>query len=88
MARAIRVLVDGQVVGKVGNNQQAQFALSPGRHTVQVAMDWCRCAPLELDLDENDTIPLLIAVPSMWSMDAFFGVFCWPGRVFGLTRMM
>lgn len=42
--RSYKVFIDDREVGKLKRGESATFELSPGTHTVQVAIDWKRSA--------------------------------------------
>ena len=46
--RAYVVLIDDRAVGKLKRGESARFELSPGPHTVQVAIDWKRSAAFDI----------------------------------------
>lgn len=56
MFRAYRVLVDDQEVGRLKRGESARIPLSPGRHDLQVAVDWKRSARFEVSGDGEGTI--------------------------------
>ena len=56
LARAYRILVDDQEVGRLKRGESARFPLSAGRHDVQVAVDWKRSARFEVSGDGGGTV--------------------------------
>ena len=48
--RAYKVLVDGEVVGRLRAGQTIEVDVQPGLHVVQARIDWCRSAPLEVNV--------------------------------------
>ena len=50
--RGYKVLIDDREVGRVKRGQSASFELSPGPHTVQVAIDWKRSASFDVAGEE------------------------------------
>ena len=48
-ARNYQLLVDGKRIAEIGHGASVRIPLSPGRHTVQMKIDWCYSALLELD---------------------------------------
>lgn len=38
--RAYKVVIDGEVVGKVRNGKSASFTVAPGQHRVRMKIDW------------------------------------------------
>lgn len=49
-----KVLVDGEVVAKVGPNDHATVTVSPGRHVINAKTFWCKSTDLIVDLDEDE----------------------------------
>jgi hypothetical protein len=52
--RKYKVLVDGEVVGKVGRNKEIEAEVSPGSHDVQIKIDWGKSEPLTVDTSTGD----------------------------------
>jgi hypothetical protein len=52
-ARAYRVLLDGNRVARVRYGESVTVAAAPGRHDLQLALDWARSPKLELDVVEG-----------------------------------
>ena len=54
--RAYKVVLDGDVVGKVKNGETVEFELPPGQHTLHLKIDWCRSNIIEFNtVDGNET---------------------------------
>ena len=49
-ARTYRVLIDGNGVARVKYGQSVTVAVAPGRHDLQLVVDWARSPKLEVDL--------------------------------------
>lgn len=41
-ARAYKVVVDGKVIGKIHNGEEASFETTPGQHELVLKIDWCK----------------------------------------------
>ena len=54
--RAYKVLIDGQDVGKLKPGQSLQLEVSPGPHSVQVAVDWKRSARFDVSGDREEVL--------------------------------
>jgi len=82
--RLMCVLINGQQVGSVRYAGHAVFHLPPGIYSVQVAMDWCRCEPLEVQVRAGETVYLECGL--RWRGIAWvfnlLAVFVVPSRVF------
>jgi hypothetical protein len=49
-------LIDGDAVGRVKYGQTVTVAVVPGRHELQLAVDWMRSPKLQLDLAEDQEL--------------------------------
>ncbi len=56
--RKYKVIVDGIVVGEVGNGETKQFSISPGLHEVSLKIDWCGSKAVEFNLDDGEGLTL------------------------------
>ena len=53
--RAYKVVLDGNVVGEIKYGQQVEFDVAPGKHHLNLKIDWCRSNIV--DFEENqDTV--------------------------------
>jgi hypothetical protein len=57
--RELRVLIDGDEVGEVSYGGRREFPLGPGTYSVQVAMDWCRSGPREVQVRPGEMVELV-----------------------------
>jgi hypothetical protein len=56
--RAYRVKIDGVQAGSLRAGETLDFAVSPGDHTVQVAIDWCTSPLREVRVGDGQTAQL------------------------------
>ena len=56
--RDYKVIVDGREAVRVSNGGVATVAVEPGKHTVYVAIDWCRSRPVEVSVAFGQTVQL------------------------------
>lgn len=56
--RAYDVLVDGEPVAKIRNGKEIAIAVTPGHHTVELVIDWCRSNPIEIEVFEGQDVML------------------------------
>jgi hypothetical protein len=56
--RAYKVAIDDEVVGSIGHGEEKVFEVSPGRHRVQLHIDWGRSQPVEVDAQEDAEVRL------------------------------
>ncbi len=54
--QAYNVLVDGGEVAQIRDGQSISITASPGTHTVQLKMDWCRSEPVEFSVREGMSV--------------------------------
>ncbi len=54
--RAYKVFIDEREVGRLKRGESATFDLSPGSHTVQVAIDWKRSSSVDVSGDRDYTL--------------------------------
>jgi hypothetical protein len=84
IARRLRVLVDGREVGAVPYGQRAEFALEPGVRSVEVAMDWCRSEPYEVQVHPGELVEVeggLRWRGLLWAWN-LLAIFVCPSQVF------
>jgi hypothetical protein len=52
--RTFRVLLDGHEIGQIADEQTSLFRIPHGRHEPRLKMDWCRSAPVVVDLAPHE----------------------------------
>jgi len=52
------VRLDGQIFGRIAEDQTVSFEVSPGAHNLQVTLDWANSPVLELAVAENQTVQI------------------------------
>ena len=58
-ARAYRVRIDGQEVGRIRPGQRVEFPLQSESHTVELRIDWCRSPIKTVSISDGDTVKLV-----------------------------
>lgn len=53
--RAYKVVLNGEVIGKITNGQTVEFDIPKGIHKLQLKIDWCRSNIVEFEM-KNKTI--------------------------------
>ncbi len=66
MMRDYEVVIDGTLVGTVGNGETEVFELTPGHHLVHLKIDWCRSKKISLDVLEDETVVLHTGSSMRW----------------------
>src|SRR5262245_15638529 len=56
--RKYKVVVDGQEVGRVGDDESLSTEVSPGAHEVLLKVDWCQSPALSVDVSRNEEVRL------------------------------
>ena len=52
-ARAYKILIDGQMAGRIRAGKSLELEVSEGSHEVQLKIDWCYSNPLQINLDKQ-----------------------------------
>jgi hypothetical protein len=52
--RAYRIVVDGKTVGKIRRGQSREVQVSPGSHTLVIAIDWGSSPMAQVELQTGD----------------------------------
>lgn len=58
-ARAYRVLIDGEAVGRIRQRQRVKFAVQAGSHAVELRLAWCRSSVQTVSIGDADTAKLV-----------------------------
>jgi hypothetical protein len=53
--RAYKVVLDGNVIDEIKNGQQIELAVVPGKHRLNLEIDWCRSNIVDFEINQ-DTI--------------------------------
>ena len=56
--RAYKVLVDGEVQARLRRGGTVEVEVKPGRHVVEMKVDWCSSPEVTLDLEPGQTARL------------------------------
>jgi hypothetical protein len=67
------VLVDGSERGRVGNDAEVRVHVEPGRHRVQLKIDWCGSPVVDVDVPEG-VAQVPDCGPNATPLTAFFHV--------------
>lgn len=58
MLREYRVLVDGKHVASIGEKSEVTVPITPGKHVVQLSVDWCTSPKVEVTVEQGQTLPM------------------------------
>jgi hypothetical protein len=79
--RELNVFINCKFAGAIAWNETKDFYVFPGRHLVQVKMDWCRSEPRIFEVADSNLVELdsdllklrvTIPEPPMRGFNAFF----------------
>ena len=51
--RAYKVVLDGNVIGEIKNGQQVEFDVAPGKHHLNLKIDWCRSNIVDCEANQD-----------------------------------
>ena len=75
LLRAYRVFLDGQKVGRLGSSESWTINVSPGPHSLHVALDWTRSPSLQLDLTATEHVRVRCRANGNVFTAVFWGTF-------------
>ena len=79
------ILVDGSAAGRIGNGTEVRVRVAPGRHRVQVKIDWCASPALDVDVAEG-VAQVLDCGPNATPLTALVYVALRPGHYLALQQ--
>jgi hypothetical protein len=79
MARKYTVLLDGVEIAKVSNDSEVEFDVEPGKHTVQMQIDWCHSRKVEVDVFSAEPL-VLECGPNASPFSALFYITMWKNK--------
>jgi len=44
------ILLDGKEIKRISNGSDVEFIVEPGKHTVQMKIDWCSSLKFDVDI--------------------------------------
>ncbi len=56
LLRNYRVILDGEEIGKIFRGERKEFSISPGKHEIELKIDWCGSNKLNFEIKDNETI--------------------------------
>ena len=59
-ARKYRIEINGVHVGYIGNDEQLEFPVPPGRYDVRAAIDWSGSPVVRLQVEAGQTVRLTV----------------------------
>jgi hypothetical protein len=52
--RAYKVVLDGTIVGDIRNGQQLELKVAPGKHRLQLKIDWGSSNMVDFEINDRD----------------------------------
>ena len=67
-ARKFKVILDGEIIGYVGNGEEAGFDVAEGEHIIQVGISMINgiSKKLKINLTQNEALMVVKPNPVMW----------------------
>jgi len=56
--RKYSVIVDGEEITKIKSGEIKELDIKPGKHKIQLEIDWCKSNALDIDYDQGEEIEL------------------------------
>lgn len=78
-ARKYTVLLDGKEIATVSNGSQVEFDVEPGKHSVQMKIDWCNSPKFEVDVRAAEAVTLECG-PNASPFSALFYITLWKNQ--------
>ena len=85
-ARKYTVLLDGREIARVSNGSEVEFDVEPGKHTVQMQIDWCHSQKFELDVRLAEPV-ILECGPNASPFSAIFYITLWKNKYIWLRGL-
>jgi hypothetical protein len=57
--RAYRIFLDGRKVGAIRSGESQKLEVSPGRHGLQLKIDWCSSEKLSVEAKDDAVVSLV-----------------------------
>jgi len=85
--RDYTVLLDEKEVAKVSNGSEVEFVVEPGKHTIQMQIDWCSSPKLEVDVPPGEPL-ILECGPNASPFSAFMYITIWKNKYIWLRGLI
>lgn len=73
------ILLDGCEIGRVSNGAELEFDVEPGKHAVQMKIDWCHSRQFDIDVRLAETA-ILECGPNASPFLALLYITLWKNR--------
>lgn len=83
--RDYAVLVNGKKVASVSNGSDADITVKPGKHRVQLKIDWCGSPPIDLEVGDGQTV-VVECGPNSHPLLALLYITFWKGKYIWLRN--
>jgi hypothetical protein len=84
-ARKYTVLLNEKEIAGVSNGSEVEFDVEPGRHTVQMQIDWCHSRKFEIDVPIGKPV-ILECGPNASPLSALFYITVWKNKYIWLRE--
>jgi hypothetical protein len=83
--RSFRVFIDGKRAGSVKNGTSTDIPTTPGKHVLQVKMDWLKSPDVMVAVQPGGTVSLRATTATENARKAMVDMFLHPSRFIQLT---
>jgi hypothetical protein len=52
--RKYKIILDGNMIGKISDNEHLEFPITKGKHELTLKIDWCRSKTISFDKKDED----------------------------------
>lgn len=70
-----KVVIDGEVVGRLGPGESGIFEVTPGPHEIFIKIDWCRSEKVDVHLTEVEKVTFRCQTRANLLTDGYWATF-------------
>ena len=57
--RNYKIFLDGEKIYTISNGEEKEFQIGPGKHSIQLKIDWCKSNQIEFEIKDNQKLNFL-----------------------------
>ncbi len=57
--RKYKILLDGEEIDTISRGEEKEFQIFPGKHKIQLEIDWCKSNEIEFEIKSNENLNFL-----------------------------
>jgi len=70
--RAYYIFIDGELVGNIKASSDFRVNVTPGRHQIELRIDWCSSPPLDLSVEDGSNTVVTCGPNSKWLFELIY----------------